>query len=227
MMTTKNKNKNKKKEREKKIETCPDDESDNDEEEDDGHGLGDMIVEETQEKKAEARKRAELHRKWLEQQDSVTTDDILLRLKSGWKSTENRKRGLEFLADDDDIHHIPLKQSKRAQEHVGSDNEDEMPDEKEDSRDSAVLNGEDLLMEEEAKRFNTFEDVDDAQSDDSVAKQMMVDIPVLPDLHVFPWTKKEREHLQGTEDEESYAYVLMGCVYECAVASKLHPECPA
>ena len=139
-----------------------------DEEEDDGHGLGDMIVEETQEKKAEARKRAELHRKWLEQQDSVTTDDILLRLKSGWKSTENRKRGLEFLADDDDIHHIPLKQSKRAQEHVGSDNEDEMPDEKEDSRDSAVLNGEDLLMEEEAKRFNTFEDVDDAHesSDD-------------------------------------------------------------
>ena len=71
-----------------------------DEEEDDGHGLGDMIVEETQEEKAEARKRAELHRKWLEQQDSVTTDDILLRLKSGWKSTENRKRGLEFLADD-------------------------------------------------------------------------------------------------------------------------------
>ena len=143
-----------------------------DEEEDDGHGLGDMIVEETQEEKAEARKRAELHRKWLEQQDSVTTDDILLRLKSGWKSTENRKRGLEFLADDggddDDVRHIPLKQSKRAQEHVGSDNEDEMPDENEDSRDSAVLNVEDLPMEEEAKIFNTFEEDDDAHesSDD-------------------------------------------------------------
>jgi hypothetical protein len=138
---------------------------------DDGHGLGDMIVEETQEKKAEARKRAELHRKWLEQQDSVTTDDILLRLKSGWRATENRKRGLEFLddveedADDDDnddiVRHVPLKQPKRALE--------------EEIHDDEHMNGLDLIgqnventVDEEPKRFNTFDDADDVHesSDD-------------------------------------------------------------
>ena len=141
---------------------------DEEEADDDGQGLGDMIVEETQEKKAEARKRAELHRKWLEQQDSVTTDDILLRLKSGWKATENKKRGLEFLddveEDIDDVRHIPLKQPKRALEH----HEDEMFDENENSLDSAGLNVENRQMEEEPRRFNTFDDADDAHesSDD-------------------------------------------------------------
>ncbi|XP_042492072.1 uncharacterized protein LOC122071743 [Macadamia integrifolia] len=73
------------------------DDSDNDlmrfqENEEDGENedeeLNDLIVRGYQERPIDGEMRNELHQKWLEQQDATETDNVLQRLKSGWKERE-------------------------------------------------------------------------------------------------------------------------------------------
>lgn len=76
------------------------DEDDNSEE-DDNEDLKDLVATAEEEQPADQWRRDELHRKWLEEQDSAETGDILLRLGCGWRQKGARKPAL--LSEDDDV----------------------------------------------------------------------------------------------------------------------------
>lgn len=75
------------------------DEDDNSEE-DENEDLKDLVATAEEEQPVDHWKRDELHRKWLEEQDSAETGDILLRLGCGWRQKGARKPAL--LGEDDD-----------------------------------------------------------------------------------------------------------------------------
>ncbi|KAL2635545.1 hypothetical protein R1flu_007024 [Riccia fluitans] len=54
--------------------------------------LQDMLTQDVVERKADRKRRDNLHRKWLEEQDSSLTDSIINRLENGWKSRAKKQR---------------------------------------------------------------------------------------------------------------------------------------
>lgn len=76
------------------------DEDDNSEE-DENEDLKDLVATAEEERPVDQWRRDELHRKWLEEQDSAETGDILLRLGCGWRQKGARKPAL--LSEEDDV----------------------------------------------------------------------------------------------------------------------------
>ncbi|MCO5557548.1 hypothetical protein L7F22_011114 [Adiantum nelumboides] len=182
-----------------------------DDEGDDGEDLNDMVVEETNEKLKDKEKRAELHRKWLEQQDAVMTDDILLRLKTGWRPRENRKRGPEFL--DDEVNLFVQKEGDVKEspfEDPGLQEGLESLDE--DSQDVEALQ-DDVDPENEEKTFKHLEDLNDVHefSDDEEAEQRMMRERFLQE------SDEQGEFMSPADDETSR--VIFGLINKVNIAS--------
>ncbi|MCO5587378.1 hypothetical protein L7F22_041327 [Adiantum nelumboides] len=181
-----------------------------DDEGDDGEDLDDMVVEETNEKLKDKEKRAELHRKWLEQQDAVMTDDILLRLKTGWRPRENRKRGLEFL--DDEVNLFVQKEGDVKEspfEDPGLQEGLESLDE--DSQNVEAL--QDDVDPEDEKTFKHLEDLNDVQefSDDEEAEQRMMRERFLQE------SDEQGEFMSPADDETSRE--IFGLINKVNIAS--------
>lgn len=138
---------------------------------DDCEDLHDMVIEETNEKEQDQEKRAELHRKWLEQQDAVMTDDILLRLKTGWRPRENRKRGLNCLDDDKEL----FAQKDRNTQDPDLEAEPQEFQEPLDENSQDVEASRDEANPDESRAFSFPEDLNDVhESDEEEAEQTMM-----------------------------------------------------
>ncbi|KAJ7535599.1 hypothetical protein O6H91_12G039700 [Diphasiastrum complanatum] len=70
-----------------------------DEDEDADDKIDDLIAPPEEEAATECSRRSRLHRKWLEQKDEAMTDDILFRLKTGWKPRVRDQKS-SFLDED-------------------------------------------------------------------------------------------------------------------------------
>ncbi|CAM6089029.1 unnamed protein product [Calypogeia fissa] len=66
-----------------------------------GRDLKDLLTQDAGEKAADVERRAELHSKWLEQQDLAMEDNILQRIETGWK-TKGKKEMPALLSDSQD-----------------------------------------------------------------------------------------------------------------------------
>ncbi|KAH7286439.1 hypothetical protein KP509_32G007200 [Ceratopteris richardii] len=181
-----------------------------DEEGDEGEDVVGLIVKEIQEEARDRVKRAELHSKWLEQQDDVMTDDILLRLKTGWKPRDSRKRGFDIFDDDHDLF------TREHDENVESSDEEEDIHESQELPDDSSLGEEDLkddVQPDERRVVRPFEDPSEVyeSSDDEEAEQRMMRQRFLEE------SDAQRSFVPPAEDETSRE--IFGLISKVNVAS--------
>ncbi|KAL5987073.1 hypothetical protein ACLOJK_041069 [Asimina triloba] len=129
-----------------------DNEEDDDEE--DNEELNDLIASGFREKPIDSEKRDELHQKWLEQQDAAATDNVLQRLKCGWK-----QKDLSLICEEED------------EEELGEDSTD-------DSMDNMLPDNVTRKNSKKAKQMiaQMFDDGDEGfvSSDDEEIEQRLV-----------------------------------------------------
>ncbi|BBN11615.1 hypothetical protein MPTK1_5g13410 [Marchantia polymorpha subsp. ruderalis] len=79
-------------------------EDEDDEDDDTTEDLRDLLAQDVTEKAADRKRRADLHRKWLQQQDDSMTDTILQRIETGWRNKAKKQKlpGILDEVDDDD-----------------------------------------------------------------------------------------------------------------------------